>query len=284
MKFGMGLPNQIRNVDPAIIPDWASRTEKAGFSTLASAGRFAYPGVADTVALAAAAAVTSDIELISNVLLAPSWPAALLAKELAGIDGLSGGRLTVGLGIGARQEDFPVDGLPAKGLGQRIDADLAIYRDIWDGKPFGDGANPAVPAGTRRVPMLFGGLVGASFARMAKWGTGHISPAVPAFMAAQAFDGARAAWTEAGRDGAPRLVANVSFAIEDGDTGRANTAHAFGFMPPEVVDMVVAGVAVGPDAIADAVKSFADIGADDLVFTPTTADPNEIDRLAELLF
>lgn len=284
MKFGMGLPNQIRNVDPAIIPDWATRTEKAGFCTLASAGRFAYPGLADTVALAAAAAVTSGIELISDVLLAPSWPAALLAKELAGIDALSGGRLTVGVGIGSRQEDFPVDGLPAKGLGRRMDADLAVYRDIWSGKPFGESANPVVPEGTRQVPMLFGGVVEASFARMAKWGTGYLGAAMPAFMVAESFGRARAAWTEAGREGRPRLVANVSYAVDNGAAGRANTAHAFSFMPPQVVEMVVAGVAVGADAIAEAVKSFEEIGADELVFNPTTADPNEIERLAELLF
>jgi hypothetical protein len=71
--------------------------------------------------------------------------------------------------------------------------------------------------------------------------------------------------------------------VDNGDAGRANTAHAFGFFPPEVVDMVVAGVAVGADATAEAVKSFDEIGADELVFNPTTADPNEIERLAELL-
>ena len=283
MKLGMGLPNQIRNVDPAIIPDWAARAEKAGFSTLASAGRFAYPGLADTVALAAAAAVTSSIELISNVLLAPSWPAPLLAKELAGIDGLSRGRLTVGLGIGSRQEDFPVAGLPARGLGKRLDADLAVYRDIWSGVPVREGTNPAVPAGTRQVPILFGGVAEASFVRMASWGTGYLSPAMPAFMVADLFGKARAAWQATGRAGAPRLVANVSYAVEDGDAGRANVADAFSFLPGEVVDMVVAGVAVGADAIAEAVASFEQIGADDLILTPTTTDPDEIERLADLL-
>ena len=56
MKIGIGLPTQIRDMDAAVIPQWASRAEDAGFSTLATVGRIAYPGVMDTVALAGAAA------------------------------------------------------------------------------------------------------------------------------------------------------------------------------------------------------------------------------------
>ncbi|MEV4130425.1 LLM class flavin-dependent oxidoreductase, partial [Nocardia sp. NPDC049707] len=87
MRIGIGLPNQVRNVRSSIIPAWAERAEEAGFVSVGTVGRYAYPGVADTVALAAAAAVTSRVELISGVLLGPTWPAPLLAKELAGIDG-----------------------------------------------------------------------------------------------------------------------------------------------------------------------------------------------------
>src|SRR5689334_24306649 len=106
-------------MDPRVIPAWARRAEAAGFSSLGTVGRTAYPGVFDTVALAAAAGATERIGLLSNVLLGPVWPPVLLAKELAGIDGVSGNRLTIGLGIGARADDFVVDGLGPKGLGKR---------------------------------------------------------------------------------------------------------------------------------------------------------------------
>ncbi|GHA65701.1 hypothetical protein GCM10010372_76720 [Streptomyces tauricus] len=69
---------------------------------LGSVGRVAYPGVMDTVALAAAAGATNRIGLISNVLLGPVWPARMLAKEAQSIDGVSGGRLTLGIGLGGR--------------------------------------------------------------------------------------------------------------------------------------------------------------------------------------
>ena len=154
MKIGIGLPNQIRDVSAALIPQWASRAERAGFSTLATVGRTAYPGMMDTVALAGAAAVTSTIGLTSTVMLATVWPPVLLAKELASIDAMSGGRLTLGLGIGGnRADDFVVEGFPARGLGKRFDSDLDVYHRVWRGEPVGGGVNPAVPAGTRAIPI-----------------------------------------------------------------------------------------------------------------------------------
>src|SRR5262244_841845 len=104
MQIGIGLPNQVRDVRPAVIPEWASQAEKAGFSTLGTIGRIAYPGVMDTVALAAAAGATSTIGLVSTVMLTPVWPSTLIGKELAGIQGVSGGRLTVGIGVGGRPD------------------------------------------------------------------------------------------------------------------------------------------------------------------------------------
>src|SRR5690242_16908801 len=59
MRIGIGIPNQVRNVNPTIVAPWATRAERAGFSTLGTIGRIAYPGVQDTVALAAAAGATS---------------------------------------------------------------------------------------------------------------------------------------------------------------------------------------------------------------------------------
>jgi alkanesulfonate monooxygenase SsuD/methylene tetrahydromethanopterin reductase-like flavin-dependent oxidoreductase (luciferase family) len=284
MKIGIGIPNQVRDVAPTHIPEWASRAEAAGFSSLGTVGRFAYPGVADSVALAAAAAVTSSVELISNVLLAPTWPAAVLAKELAGIDGISGHRLTIGLGIGGRPDDFVSEGLPSAARGKRFDRDLEIYRDIWAGNPVGGGPNPAVTSHARQVPMLFGGGAAAAMARMAKWGTGYIGGSMPVSMVAEAFDGARAAWQEAGREGSPRLVAIAYFVINDGAKGRANVHDYYSFLGDETAGFITSAVAVGPDGIKAAVKAFEEIGADDLLLNPTVDDLDEIGRLAELVF
>ena len=283
MKIGIGLPNQVRNVNARIIPEWARRAEQAGFSALGSVGRAAYPGVMDTVALAAAAGATERIGLISNVILGPVWPATLLAKEVAGIDGVSGERLTLGIGIGGRPDDFVVDGLGPKGLGKRLDADLETYRSVWGGNPVGGGDNAAVPPGTRQVPMLFGGFAPAAFARMARWGDGYIGPSMPAEMVAGSFEQARAAWQEHGRAGAPRLVAICYFALGDPDQGRANVHDYYSFLG-EAAEMIAGTVRTTRDEVRQAVKEFGDMGADELVFNSGTDNLDDVAALAEIVF
>jgi len=283
MKLGIGLPNQVRNVRPTVIPEYAAKAEEAGFSTLGTVGRLAYPGVMDTVTLAAAAGATSTIGLISNIMLATVWPPTLLAKEVAGIDGVSGGRLTLGIGIGIREDDFIVEGIGPRGLGKRIDHDLEIYREVWNGKTVGGDLNAAVPEGTREVPMMFGGMAPASYARMAKWGEGYIAGSVPAPMVVPSFDGARAAWEEAGREGKPRLIAIAYFALGDIELGRAN-AHDYYSVSGEFADLVTANVAGTAEAVKTLAAQFEEIGADELIFNPTTDDVDDIARLADIVF
>jgi alkanesulfonate monooxygenase SsuD/methylene tetrahydromethanopterin reductase-like flavin-dependent oxidoreductase (luciferase family) len=282
MKIGIGLPNQVRDVNPAIIPAWAQRAEQAGFSSLGTIGRIAYPGVMDTVALAAAAGATSAIGLLTNVLVAPVWPGRLLAKELAGIDGVSGGRLTVGIGLGARPDDFVVPGLGSKGLGKRLDDDLASYREVWTGQPVGGGDNPGVPAGSREVPLLIGGMAPASYARMAKWGTGYIAGGGAACDVAGFFDQARAAWKDAGRAGEPRLVALGYFALGDPATGRAKL-HDYYSVMGDYAEHVAAGMNDSADRIRATIAAFAEIGTDEFILSPGTDDIDDIERLAEIV-
>ncbi|QIS21068.1 LLM class flavin-dependent oxidoreductase [Nocardia terpenica] len=283
MRIGIGLPNQVRDVRASIIPAWAERAEKAGFVSLGTVGRHAYPGVADTVALAAAAAVTSRAELITGVLLGPTWPAPLLAKELAGIDGISGGRLTVGLGVGGREDDFVADGYGPRDRGARFDRDLEVYRSIWQGEPVGGGPNAAVPEGTRQVPLLFGGFAPAALDRMARWGEGYVGGSMPAQFVSPSYDAARDAWQRAGRDGEPRLVALVYFALGDGDAGKRNVHDYYTATGEDMATQIAAAVCDSPATLGEALSSFADIGATDIVFNPATDDIDDIARLADVV-
>lgn len=280
MKIGIGLPNQVRDVDARVIPEWARRSEQAGFSTLGTVGRIAYPGVMDTVALAAAGAATERIGLLSSVLLGTVWPAGLLAKEAASIDGVSGGRLTLGLGVGGRADDFVAEGHGTQGRGKRMDAALETFRGVWRGEPIGGGENAAVPAGTREIPMLFGGNAPAALARMARWGEGYIGGTMPAAMVAGSFDAARAAWTENGRPGAPKIVALAYFALGDPEQGRANVFDYYSVFG-DFAAAVAAGVRTTPDEVRQVVKDFDGIGADELIFATSTDDLDDIAALAE---
>ncbi|MGV9297134.1 LLM class flavin-dependent oxidoreductase [Amycolatopsis sp. NPDC003676] len=279
MRIGIGLPNQVRDVDPAVVPRWAARAEEAGFSSLATIGRYAYPGVSDTVALAAAAGATERIGLLSGVLLAPTWPAALLAKEIASIDGVSGHRLTFGVGVGLREEEFTVPGLGARGRGARFDADLEIYREVWGGKPVGE--NAAVPSGTRQVPMLFGGYTEQALQRMVRWGTGYIAGSGSVAASAPRFEAAKRAWSEGGRDGTPRLVSLAYFVLGDVDAGLANVRDFYRLAPKEVADSVVP--CSTPELVRKSIADFAELGVDELIFVPVTDDVAEVARLADVV-
>lgn len=283
MKIGIGIPNQIRNMSPDGVPAWAALAEESGFAALSTVGRYAYPGLSDTVTLAAAAAVTRRAELISGVLLAATWPGALLAKELAGIDGISGGRLTAGLGVGLRPDDFVADGHGSAGRGARMDRDLQTYRAVWGGAAVGGGPNAAVPAGTRQIPLLFGGFAPAVMNRMARWGEGYIGASVPAPMAAPAFDAAREAWQRAGRQGAPRLVALAYVALGDGEQGRRNVYDYYDVVP-DFAALVSAAVCDSAVKVKEKIASFADLGVGEILFNPGTDDIDEVKRLADVLF
>lgn len=282
ITVGVGLPNVIRNVAPASIPRWAIEAERASFSSVASFGRFGYPGVSDTVALTAAAAVTQTIGLLSTVLVAPAWPPVLLAKEVAGIAGMAEGRLTLGIGVGVRADDFPVAGIGLSGRGARLDQDLLAFRDIWAGAPVKEGREPLVARHIPEIPLLFGGMSPPAMARMAKWGKGYVGPSLPVDAVEPLFDSARTAWRENDRGGEPRLVGVAYFGLSDPD-GAREYVQDFYSATPEFVDAVVSGVATTPKQ-ADAIRNrYADLGVDELVFCPTTAEVEEVARLAEAL-
>jgi alkanesulfonate monooxygenase SsuD/methylene tetrahydromethanopterin reductase-like flavin-dependent oxidoreductase (luciferase family) len=237
----------------------------------------------DTVALAAAAGATSRIGLISNIMPSTVWPATLFAKEVSSIDGVSGGRLTLGIGAGIRPDDFVVEGLGMGDRGRRMDADLATYREVWDGAPVGGGTNPAVSPDARQIPLLFGAQSAPAIARMARWGQGYIGGSVPPEMIEGAFDQARAAWRDAGRDGDPRLVGIAYFALTDPEAGRQRVGDYYSYADRAFTDLVANFVRSTPEQLRSVVKAYADLGADELILNPGTADLDDVLRLADIV-
>ena len=125
MDVGVALPNAVLGATGAQMTEWARRAEARGFSTLGTIDRLVYDSYEPLVALAAAAAVTERIGLSTTVLLAPLRTNTVeLAKQGRSVNALSGGRLTLGIGLGARDDDYEASGVELRGRGKRLDAML----------------------------------------------------------------------------------------------------------------------------------------------------------------
>ncbi|MGH2947177.1 MAG: LLM class flavin-dependent oxidoreductase, partial [Solirubrobacteraceae bacterium] len=162
MDIGIGLPNSVRGVGRAGIVEWARRAEAAGFSSLGTIDRIVYPNYESLIALAAAAAVTERIRLVTDILLAPlRTNAALLAKQAATLDNLSDGRLVLGLAPGAREDDYRVSGADFRSRGRAFDTQLEELGRLWKGE---GGVGPA-PARGDRPALLVGGATAMAFRR-----------------------------------------------------------------------------------------------------------------------
>jgi alkanesulfonate monooxygenase SsuD/methylene tetrahydromethanopterin reductase-like flavin-dependent oxidoreductase (luciferase family) len=152
VDIGIGLPTTISGVAGATVLEWARRADAARFSTLGTIDRVVYGNYDAVPALAAAAAVTSTIRLTTAILISPyRGNGALLAKQLASVDQLSGGRLVVGIAVGGRDDDYVATGSDFAGRGKAQDALLAEMRAVWAGESRGTaGAIGPAPAISRR--------------------------------------------------------------------------------------------------------------------------------------
>src|SRR5689334_25321730 len=111
MDVGIGLPATIPGVDGGRVIEWAKRAEARGFSTLGTIDRIVYGNYESLIALSAAAAVTERIRLATCILIAPYRNGAITAKQAASVDRLSGGRLTLGVAVGGREDDYAAAGV-----------------------------------------------------------------------------------------------------------------------------------------------------------------------------
>src|SRR4051812_15800608 len=125
MEIGIGLPNTL-DIPGTDVAAWARRAEERGFSCLATLDRIVYPNFDSLTTLAVAAGATSSIGLFPDILLTPIYNPVWLTKATASLHAMSGGRLTLGLGVGGRPDDFAAMDRPVETRGRLMDETLEV--------------------------------------------------------------------------------------------------------------------------------------------------------------
>ncbi len=285
MQIGIGLPSTTLDVSGRLLIDWAKRAEELGFSSLATIDRIAYPSYDSLTALTAAAAVTERIGILTNLLLEPAYNPVLLAKATASLDQVSAGRLTLGLGVGSRPDDYQLTGRSFTDRGQGFDSDLELLHRVWAGEPVDGSPFPVAPrSSSGRIPLLIGGQPQLAAPRAAKWGGGYTIGGAPPEMAAGAIQAFKAAWQQAGGTGTPRIVVLSYFSLGEQHTDESlhNLRSYYGFLG-DWAEAVATGAPRTPQAVRDRVEAFAAAGVDELIFDPTVADLDQVSLLAEAI-
>lgn len=290
MKVGITLPGLVPGVEGERLLEWARRADEGPFSHVATGERLLWPGHDLLITLAGAAAVTKRVRLISTVVVLPLHNTVLLAKQAATLDALSNGRLTLGVGIGGRDDDYRAVGTAFERRHSRMEAQVAEIRRLFRGEPAAEGLDalgppPVQPGGP---PILAGSIFPGAVRRVARWADGlsgwSLEPS--AEVTAQTWRLLDEAWKDAGRSGAPYRLSGFWFALGPGaeDRLRRFVARYLGYFGDDLASATAAGVRTwSARAIGDALKAFEDIGTDEMTLVPVSDGIDQVDRLADLL-
>jgi alkanesulfonate monooxygenase SsuD/methylene tetrahydromethanopterin reductase-like flavin-dependent oxidoreductase (luciferase family) len=277
MDLSIGLPNAVPGTTGAQLTEWARRAEARGFKSLGTIDRIAYDNYEPLIALAAAAAVTERIGLTTSVLLAPlRESAAALAKQALSLQALSNGRLTLGVGIGGREDDYATAEVEMGDRGETVDQMLARVRELWEAEHIG-------PSSVGSPRLLVGGGVDASFARAAKYGDGWIAGGAPPEVFAESAAKVKEEWSRAGREGEPRLEGLGYFSLGPDAEANANAylTDYYAWLGEDTANFIAGSAAKDAETVQGYLAAFEGVGCDELILFPSSADPDQVDLLAD---
>lgn len=295
MDVGMTLPVMEPDLWAAddTLEVWARAIDQGPYSSVCFGERMAFDNPDTLTLLGAVAAWTSRVRVVTTVVVPQLHAPVPLAKALATGDRLCGGRLTVGLGVGGRDEDYrAADAELATrtmaGMAERV----ATMRRVWAGERVVDAVRPIGPPPVQPGgPELLVGTLGPRTIRSAAtWADGLAGMSLDVDLAEieRLFTLTRDAWDEAGRS-APRLTTSFWFALGDPETAREQVhrhlRHYMNWIPPEYVDALAATAGfAGTEAELRAIlRRVADLGADEVQLIPTSSDPDQVERVAAIL-
>jgi alkanesulfonate monooxygenase SsuD/methylene tetrahydromethanopterin reductase-like flavin-dependent oxidoreductase (luciferase family) len=287
------MPVMEPDLDAATLKAWARVIDGGPFSSLCWGERMAFDNPDSLTLLGALAAWTDRLRLVTTVIVPQLHDSVMLAKGLATGDMLSGGRLTVGLGVGGRDEDYRAVGActgtqTMRGLAESV----AVMKRIWAGEKVTESVVPVGPPPLQTGgPKLLIGTMGPKTVRSAAaWADGLAGITLDLDVSKQneLFDVARRAWATAGKR-KPHLATSFWFAIgDDAQEARAQVhRHLLRYMnwiPAAVVDAMAptTGWAGNDDELLDVLQKFSGIGTDEIHLIPTSSDIDQLRRVAEV--
>lgn len=288
MRFGVGLPVEVPGLTETQLFDWAKRTEAGPFDTIAIVDEIVSPSLESLTTLAAVAALTTRVRLMTFVIGSPARNTALLAKQAATIDVLSGGRLSLGLGVGELVDDFAVSGVDMRGRGERFDQQLTELRQIWNGEPVGEtgralGPMPVQPGGPE---LLLGGWAPRALRRIGRFADGYAGAVLSEeLLTDEHYQIALKSWQDEGREGRPRHVQAIYFALgEQSDAQREEYLRsAYAGSPDYDLQAMAAMIPTSEADVRRMIERIEELGADELLFHPLSADVDQISRLEQAL-
>ena len=290
MRIGLSLPTMLGGVNRSTVIDWSRRIEADGYDTIGFGERIAYRNLELFTTLSVAAAVTERVRIASTIVVLPMHSEVWVAKQTATLDVLSEGRVTLGVGVGGRSEDYEALGRSFDRRFSRLDAQVARIRELWAGAAPAPGLDPIGPAPLQgaSLPILSGALGPKSIARSATWADGvagfEMDPGAAALAGARAT--VDAAWDNAGRESAPYRMTSWWFALGDdaAERLRGYARNYLGVFGPELADALAdACTCAGPDALRRSISAARDAGYDEIQLVPTTTDLAELDRLTTVV-
>jgi alkanesulfonate monooxygenase SsuD/methylene tetrahydromethanopterin reductase-like flavin-dependent oxidoreductase (luciferase family) len=288
----MTLPVMEPDLDAGILRRWARGIDEGPFASLCWGERIAFDNPEAVTLLGALAAWTGRVPLVTTVVVPQLHDPVLLAKSLATGDVLSGGRLTVGVGVGGRHEDYRAVGADPSTQTIRQMADrVAVMKKVWAGEHFTDSVLPVGPAPVQPGgPRLLVGTVGPKTLRSAAaWADGLAGITLNLDTAEQnaLFDVGRAAWAQSGKP-APHLATSFWFALGDPEDARAqmhrHLRRYMNWIPAAVVDAMAphTGFAGTEEQLAQVLHDFAAIGTSEIHLIPTSSDLDQLRRAADV--
>jgi alkanesulfonate monooxygenase SsuD/methylene tetrahydromethanopterin reductase-like flavin-dependent oxidoreductase (luciferase family) len=284
MKLGIGLPNAVPGATGKQLTDFARAADEADFSVLGTIDRIVYPNFEPLATLAAAAAVTDRIRLASSIILGSLRAnAALLAKQFLTLDALAGGgRAVLGIGAGARDDDYAISDLHMKNRGQWLDSACEEINRVWSGE--GEHESKVGPRPEGDGPTLIvGGSVQASFDRAAKYAAGWIQGGSGPDQLAEDSKTLDEAWKNAGRDGTPHKMALGYFSLGPNAEENAHTylPHYYEWLGEDVAKMIATSAPKDADGVKALLASYEEKGCDELILFPSSSDPEQVQLLAD---